>query len=421
MINIKTVAKVSCWLLMCFISNVGWSQVTFVLPPHLDTVCASPDRIVLSGGLFNGQSHRDGLYFGPGVDTFGTTINSLVAYNSQDPALLTDFIAEVELLFALPNNGGTARATMVIIKDTTKLYRSSSNTNFCSTDSLVLMVLNTWKEETKVRDIIWYKDGVSTGVTGNRFVVRATGIYYPEFTNPLGCRIAILEDSKKKFEFYDPFELAVPDVDEPICKSWQKITGRSDADEATLNEMVMPQLQTEIEARVEIWIKRVTGDAVKVGVVPIKMDGTWEFAWDKRLRHNDTVITRTILMQKHVIEVNDVNSGFNLLNGSIEVPVCYNESKYDTIVVKLCELEIFDVISPNGDGYNDKWIVIDGLVERYPNATVKVYNRFGIEVFGASPYKNDWDGGDLPDAAYYYVLDLKNGKDVFRGTLSIMR
>ncbi|MFI5148840.1 MAG: ice-binding family protein [Bacteroidia bacterium] len=81
--------------------------------------------------------------------------------------------------------------------------------------------------------------------------------------------------------------------------------------------------------------------------------------------------------------------------------------------------------SPNGDGINDLF-AIRGL-DIYPNNAFGVFNRWGDQVFAASPYANDWDGksqsgirvggNDLPAGTYFYILDLGDGSKVFKGTI----
>lgn len=74
------------------------------------------------------------------------------------------------------------------------------------------------------------------------------------------------------------------------------------------------------------------------------------------------------------------------------------------------------------------WI-LDGI-ETYPNAEITIYNRWGNVVYehqGGPEYVMDpWDGtrngNPLPEAAYYYVIDLKvDGKDKLNGKVSIVR
>jgi gliding motility-associated-like protein/uncharacterized repeat protein (TIGR01451 family) len=85
--------------------------------------------------------------------------------------------------------------------------------------------------------------------------------------------------------------------------------------------------------------------------------------------------------------------------------------------------------SPNGDGINDVF-VIRGILN-FPENTFVIFNRWGNKVYETSSYKNTWDGkttlglrvgGDeLPIGTYFYVLDLKDGSDVFKGTIYLNR
>jgi gliding motility-associated-like protein len=90
------------------------------------------------------------------------------------------------------------------------------------------------------------------------------------------------------------------------------------------------------------------------------------------------------------------------------------------------DLVIHNVITPNGDGHNDTW-VIEGI-ENYPKNSVQVFDKWGDMVFEKQDYNNDWTGhgksGALPDGTYYYLIklnakNLKGGKDNFTGSLLI--
>ena len=85
-----------------------------------------------------------------------------------------------------------------------------------------------------------------------------------------------------------------------------------------------------------------------------------------------------------------------------------------------CVIEVFNAVSPNGDGINDEFH-IQGL-ECYPNNSVEIYNRWGVKVFETSGYgsnRNIFQGysdgrttisrGDrLPDGTYFYTLKYQN-------------
>ena len=103
----------------------------------------------------------------------------------------------------------------------------------------------------------------------------------------------------------------------------------------------------------------------------------------------------------------------------------------DTVVYILEDcltVEIPDAFSPNGDGVNDTFVIPN--LESYPNHSLKIFNRWGAQVFEAAPYLSDWDGRsshpatlgeNLPVSTYYYILDLGNGEDAFRGFVYLKR
>ncbi|WP_439696521.1 gliding motility-associated C-terminal domain-containing protein [Mucilaginibacter sp. AW1-7] len=79
----------------------------------------------------------------------------------------------------------------------------------------------------------------------------------------------------------------------------------------------------------------------------------------------------------------------------------------DTVVLKVipADLQIPNVITPNNDGKNDAFKIV-GL-ESYPGSQLRVFNRWGNEVYRSDNYKNDWSGSGLAEATYFYVLNRK--------------
>jgi gliding motility-associated-like protein len=80
---------------------------------------------------------------------------------------------------------------------------------------------------------------------------------------------------------------------------------------------------------------------------------------------------------------------------------------------------VFNVFTPNGDSYNENFIVRN--IHLYRNAHLIVMNRWGQRVFEDLAYKNTWDGGDSPAGVYYYVIDAGNGAPEVRGVVSLVR
>ena len=87
-------------------------------------------------------------------------------------------------------------------------------------------------------------------------------------------------------------------------------------------------------------------------------------------------------------------------------------------------LKAYNAISPNGDSRNDAF-VLEGL-QKYPNNTLIIFNRWGNEIFKVKNYENDWqgtwNGKDLPDGTYFYwIRDDDTGEVIRTGYLQILR
>jgi gliding motility-associated-like protein len=82
------------------------------------------------------------------------------------------------------------------------------------------------------------------------------------------------------------------------------------------------------------------------------------------------------------------------------------------------------VITPNNDGFNDEWRIKN--IDLYPNAEVRVFNRWGKMVFSTRNLSdNPWDGrlnGKLvPTDSYHYILYLNDGSEPKSGVISVIR
>jgi len=75
-------------------------------------------------------------------------------------------------------------------------------------------------------------------------------------------------------------------------------------------------------------------------------------------------------------------------------------------------LEIYNVITPNGDGMNDTWTI--GGIENYTMNNVTIFNRWGDKIRSFQGYNNAdviWDGTNkngepVPDGTYFYIIKL---------------
>ncbi len=87
-------------------------------------------------------------------------------------------------------------------------------------------------------------------------------------------------------------------------------------------------------------------------------------------------------------------------------------------------LVIPQIITPNNDGFNDEWRINN--IDLYPDAEVRVFNRWGKLIFGTKNLSdNPWDGrtdGKLvPTDSYHYILYLNDGSKPRSGVISVIR
>ena len=85
------------------------------------------------------------------------------------------------------------------------------------------------------------------------------------------------------------------------------------------------------------------------------------------------------------------------------------------------ELTFYSAITPDGDGSNDVWI-IEGLYLATEHQ-LRIFNRWGLQVFESEDYQNDWggqwNGKDLPDGTYFYVFEDLTAGEKYSGYIQI--
>ena len=94
---------------------------------------------------------------------------------------------------------------------------------------------------------------------------------------------------------------------------------------------------------------------------------------------------------------------------------------------EICDFEIPNVITPNGDSFNDYWHIPQADTGNEA-IRVEIYNRWGQLVYEDNGYTNGnaWegtntDGKDLPHATYYYIIYFNDGSEPVAGDVTILR
>lgn len=124
----------------------------------------------------------------------------------------------------------------------------------------------------------------------------------------------------------------------------------------------------------------------------------------------------------------------NVTNGVLTILVnstggCTFQTEVDVATPNLpaCELNIYDVITPNGDGKNDQWVIGNIRHPDYLTNEVVIVNRWGAKVWEGKNYDNEtvfWSGKDLngqtlPEGAYYY--EIRFDTQTMVGTLNLLQ
>lgn len=115
-------------------------------------------------------------------------------------------------------------------------------------------------------------------------------------------------------------------------------------------------------------------------------------------------------------------TGFNYTVTVEDQHKCYS---YDDVYINVTKgdlLFFYSAFTPNYDGDNDFFYI--GNIDKYPDNSLKIYNRYGKVIFSASNYKNTWDGKylgeEIPSGTYFYILNDGEEK-TYKGTVSILR
>ncbi len=177
----------------------------------------------------------------------------------------------------------------------------------------------------------------------------------------------------------------------------------------TIHVLTLP----EIEIISELEIPICEGDSTLLTIFPVNNDGDH------------------YLYQWQVNGVDIPESTYDTL--MVKEPALYTVVVTDTITGCVaffdldvtdqnCDLTIPNVFTPNGDGINDEFEILN--LEHYPNAQIVIFNRYGKRVFEHHDYYNNWwDGGNAPDGTYFYVLQYaRMGKMRYaEGSVTIIR
>lgn len=130
----------------------------------------------------------------------------------------------------------------------------------------------------------------------------------------------------------------------------------------------------------------------------------------------------TLVLTARVISSTDLTN-VAFLNSTNEPDRDLNNNEDEaTVDINNC-LTIPQGISPNDDNSNDYFVI--PCIEDYPENTLKIFNRYGTQIYETNNYINTWDGKAnmgllksselLPVGTYFYILEINGLPNNFVG------
>lgn len=96
---------------------------------------------------------------------------------------------------------------------------------------------------------------------------------------------------------------------------------------------------------------------------------------------------------------------------------CEGAAQQVVIEIKVCDVVIPTAYTPDGDGINDVWNIVN-IDEVYPNNLVTVFNRLGTKIYESQkgkyhemPWNGFYNTTELPVASYYYIIEFNDDND----------
>ena len=114
-----------------------------------------------------------------------------------------------------------------------------------------------------------------------------------------------------------------------------------------------------------------------------------------------------------------------------------NDNGCDSVIevripIKEAKLNIPGVITPNGDGQNEVFLIMNEnktgsgedikITNEFQSMELVIFDRWGRKLYESSNYQSDWIGEGVPDGSYYYILKTIGfyKTEKFKGSITIL-
>lgn len=321
----------------------------------------------------------------------GTITNKVIVSGTVN----TNIIGVYTLTYTVTDAAGNASVpvtrTINVTDQTPAAPLSSGNITVCANNPIQTITAAAFVPQGHI--IVWYDAPTGGSLIGiPSWSAIGTTTYYAESLNTTTtCRSATRTPVILTIR---PLPIAVTGTDKAICKNGSATIGSSPVSGSTYS-----------------WTSNPAGFTSTSSSVTVTPSVTTVYTLVETITATGCSKTNTVTV---TIKIDCDDDGAS--DETDNCPLVYNPDQGDIDkdgigdVCDLIEINISEAFTPNGDGINDTWKIIN--IERHPNNLVRVFNRWGDEVFTAKGYKNTWDGTlkgtgkKIPDGAYYFQIYL---------------
>lgn len=138
--------------------------------------------------------------------------------------------------------------------------------------------------------------------------------------------------------------------------------------------------------------------------------GPYYYEWGNYVTtypNNDTIIVDATILEDNLNQFN--LKIYDQCGFEIESPIIE--------IYEQCRLVVPNIITPNGDGVNDLFVIRNNL--DYDRISLQIYNRWGNLIYESDDYQDDWNGKNLKgdpvtEGVYYYTVTPLGDKYIYR-------
>ncbi|MDF3078626.1 MAG: type sorting protein [Sphingobacteriaceae bacterium] len=355
-------------------TSVEVNESAIVLAGANQTVCANNSSNIFYSGSISGGT-TTGIWSSNGSGTFSPSNTSLSGRYVPSAADMAR--GSVNLTLTSTNNKACSASTssFTITITPSPVVDAGADQEICANDEGVML------------------EGSVAVASGGVWTSDGSGTFVPSNTSLQATYVPSEQDKEKGF-----VTLKLTSTGNGLCLAV--------FDEMDVTIIAAPEIE-KMGLRYVLEGQRIT-------LNPVVRGQGLQFSWSPNLYLNSSTESNPV-----VTGVEDQVYTLTVTGAS----GCVSEEQVMVKVLK--PIVIPNTFTPNGDGVNDVWSIKE--LWKYPGAKVKIFNRYGMEMFRSDGYNEPWDGTyngkPLPVATYYYIIDINSPiyKKLLSGSITIVR